>query len=259
MSDYHCNEAEFAAYVLQEVLLNERRYPKILEPSEALMAPVRTLQLKQEPTPGSTWEAPTRVTLSEKQYNWDMRPDCAYYVSLRAFPPDLRFNIKDFVSVVQNRAFCPYLTIEFQKYLEAHQTATNRVAVASAIALYNRWHLKHKALQRLGLAKIWHKDQSGQLRHYSIAFSGAEWELCCTIPKTYDVWSGCIMFQMRSGDCCYANSVMLLLSILNDIHYWGLTVHGESCRADICTVIKGDAGRVFQLSETIEGLEIGNA
>lgn len=258
MKDYGCNKAEFAAYALQEVLLDERRYPMIVAPSETLMAPVRTLQLVQKPIPG-TWKAPTRLSSSEKQYEWDIRPDCAYYISLRAFPRNFRRDVRKFVSIVQRRACCPYLTIEFKKYLETPQTATNQVAIASAIALYNRWHLKHRALQMLDIAGDWSEDHKNQLRHYSITFVGAEWELWYTIPKTYDVWSGCTMFQMKFGDCSEADGVVLLLSILNDIHYWGLTVHGKSCLADIGTLVKGNTGRVSWLSESIEDLDIGTA
>lgn len=258
MKDYRCNEAEFAAYALQDVLLDERRYPMIMEPPEMLMAPVRTLQLVQKPIPG-TWKAPTRLASSEKQYEWDIRPDCAYYISLRAFPLNFRLDVRKFVSVVQDRACCPYLTIEFKEYLETPQTATNQVAIASAIALYNRWHLKHKALQRLNIAGDWPKDHKDQLRHYSITFVGAAWELWYTIPKTYDAWSGCTMFQMKFGDCSNANSVMLLLSILNDIHYWGLTVHGKSCLVDIGTLVKNNTSRVSWLSESIEDLKIRTA
>ncbi|KAJ8127909.1 hypothetical protein O1611_g5726 [Lasiodiplodia mahajangana] len=258
MKDYRCTKAEFAAYTLQEMLLDERRYPMIVEPSEILMAPVRTLQLVQKPIPG-TWKAPTQLTSSEKHYEWDIRPDCAYYISLRVFPPSFRHDVRKFVSVVQDRACCPYLTIEFKKHLEAPQATTNRVAIASAIALYNRWHLKNKALQKLNIAGYWPEDHKNQLRHYSITFAGAAWELWYTIPKTYDVWSGCTMFQMKFGDCCNAKSVVLLLSILNDIHYWGLAVHGKSCLVDIGTLVKGNTGRVSWLSKRIENLEIGTA
>lgn len=258
MKDYLCNEAEFAAYALQEMLLDERRYPMIMEPSEMLMAPVRTIQLVQKPTPG-TWKVPTRLTSSEKQYEWDIRPDCAYYISLRAFPLNFRLDVEKFVSVVQNRACCPYLTIEFKKYLETPQTATNQVAIASAIAVYNRWHLKHEALQKLNVASDWPEDHKNQLRHYSITFIGPKWQLWYIVPKTYDTWSGCTMFQMKFGDCSNANSVMLLLSILNDIHYWGLTVHAKSCLVDIGTLVKGNVGRVSWLSESIGDLEIGAA
>ncbi|GAP84787.1 hypothetical protein SAMD00023353_0800960 [Rosellinia necatrix] len=264
MKDYGCSEAEFAAYALQEVFLDERRYPTMMEPAEVLMAPVRMLELVQrlkvgkKPISGA-WKAPTRLALSEKQYEWDIRPDCAYYISLRAFPLSFRPNVRKFVFVAQDRACCPYLTVTFKKHVEAPQTATNRAAIASAIALYDRWHLKHKALQRLGIADEWPEDHENQLRHYSIVLVGAAWELWYTTPKTYHIWSGCTMSQMTFGDCSNANSVALLLSILNDIHYWGLAVHGKSCLADIGILVKGDASRVSWLSENSEDLEIGTA
>jgi hypothetical protein len=68
----------------------------------------------------------------------------------------------------QKRAFCPYLTIEF-KDEETLATARHQVAVASAMALYNRCHLK-SALQ-MSRGK-WSEKDMNQMRHYDITFTG---------------------------------------------------------------------------------------
>ncbi|KAI0203721.1 hypothetical protein F4808DRAFT_467103 [Astrocystis sublimbata] len=251
-----CNEAEYYTYTLNEMFLNERGYTIVQEPPERSMAPVRTLKLSQEPSP-ETWKVPPQLSSSRKQYDWDIRPDCAYYISILAFPIEFRSYINNYVSVVRNRACCPYLTIEFKKYAEDPQTDINRLAAASAIALYNRWHLKHRALKVLDITGDWSEEHKSHLRHYGITFAGRSWELWCTIPKTYEVWSGCTMSNMYSGDFGYSSSIVLLSSIVNDIHYWGLAVHGKSCLVDIGLLAQGVGRRISWISERIEDFEIG--
>ncbi|KAI3338746.1 hypothetical protein F4824DRAFT_74929 [Ustulina deusta] len=242
MNTYGCNEAEYSAYALHDILLDERRIPALLETSDERWLPVRMLQLIQKPSPNQ-WEKPPRIASSEKSYEWDIRPDCAYYISLQAFPLVFRDNVKKYVSVVQKRAFSPYLTIEFKKNDEAATTAQNQVAVASAIALYNRWRLKRAALRVKNEDNNWSEEQKLQMQHYGITFVGSTWELWYTMPKTYDDWTGCTMFSMHCGDCSKLDSVGLLLSSVNDLHYWGLMVHGKSCQADIDTIVRGKASR----------------
>ncbi|KAI1129500.1 hypothetical protein F5Y10DRAFT_238069 [Nemania abortiva] len=199
--------------------------------------PVRMLQLVQKPSPNQ-WEKPRLISSSNKQYEWDIRSDCAYYASLRAFPFIFRDSVEKYVSVVQDRAFSPYLTIEFKKSDEPVTTARNQVAVASAIALYNRWRLKRAALQIMD-EDNWSEEQKLQLRHYGITFIGSKWELWFSSPKTYDDWTGCTMSSMHRGDCLKLASVGLLLSSINDIHYWGITVHARLCKADVDTIADG--------------------
>ncbi|KAI1194871.1 hypothetical protein F5X97DRAFT_261582 [Nemania serpens] len=253
MNTYGCNEAEYSAYALHDILLDERRIPALLETSDERWLPVRMLQLVQKPSLNQ-WEKPPRiassekqvassekqVASSEKQYEWDIRPDCAYYISLQAFPLVFRDNVKKYVSVIQERAFSPYLTIEFN---EAATTAENQVAVASAMALYNRWRLKRAALRIKSEDNNWSEEQKLQMQHYGITFVGSTWELWYTMPKTYDDWTGCTMFSMHCGNCSKLDSVGLLLSSINDLHYWGLMVHGKSCQADIDTIVRGKASR----------------
>ena len=82
----------------------------------------------------------------------------------------------------QKRAFYPYLTIEF-KNEETLTTARHQVAVASAMALYNRCHLK-SALQ-MGRGK-WSEKDMHQMRHYDITFTRLTRDLLCTVPKTFE-------------------------------------------------------------------------
>ncbi|KAI0102202.1 hypothetical protein GGR51DRAFT_528124 [Nemania sp. FL0031] len=256
MNEYRCNEAEYSAYALHNIFLDEPRYPALLTTGDERWLPVRMLQLVQKPSENE-WEKPPLLELPEKQYEWDVRPDCAYYASLQAFPPIIRPSVEKYVSVVQERAFSPYLTIEFKKNNETAITAQNQVAVASAIALYNRWRLKREALQITNDGN-WSEEQKLQIRHYGITFTGSKWELWFSIPKTYDNWTGCTMFSMRRGQCSMLDSVGLLLSSINDLHYWGLMVHAKSCKVDIDTIIKGNAGRQDSITCTGDG-QVKNA
>jgi hypothetical protein len=48
------------------------------------------------------------------------------------------------------------------------------------------------------------------------------------------------MSSIYSGDCCILAGVQHLVSIINDIHYWGMAVHGKSCKADIAAKFHSD-------------------
>lgn len=58
MSFFKCNEPEFQAYALQNILLTEPRQQGLLQEATRL-APVRMLELSQKPPAGTdTWQAP---------------------------------------------------------------------------------------------------------------------------------------------------------------------------------------------------------
>ncbi|KAJ8124631.1 hypothetical protein O1611_g9007 [Lasiodiplodia mahajangana] len=237
MNIYGCSEAEYSTYALCEIFRDEPRHTSLLKTADECWLPVRMLQLSLKP-PLDEWEQPRPVTKPNKSYDWDISPDCMYYVSLQAFPLNFRDNVDKYVSVAQTRAFSPYLTIEFKKNGETANTIRNKVAAASALALYNRWRLKCAAFQFMHDGR-WSEEHKAQMRHYSITFVGSKWELWYTTPKTYDDWSGCSMFSMHRGECSRLDSVELLLSCVNDLHYWGLMVHGRSCKADINKIAEG--------------------
>jgi len=238
MRVYECNEAEHSAYALRDIFLDEPRHPWLPEEDgDQRWLPVRMLQLVRKP-PQDEWLTPPCINSPRKRYEWDIRPDCAYHISLQAFRPGFRPSVRKHVSVVQKRAFCPYLTVEFKKDEETLATARHQVAVASAMALYNRYRLKSCAIQMSG--SEWSNEHKNQMRHYGITFTGSTWDLWCTVPKTFETWTGCDMSTIYSGDCCILAGVQQLVNIVNDIHYWGLAVHGRSCKADIAAKIHSD-------------------
>ncbi|KAI9773886.1 MAG: hypothetical protein M1840_006112 [Geoglossum simile] len=239
MEVYGCNEAEHSAYALRDIFLDEARHPWLPEQAgDQRWLPVRMLQLVQKPAEDDGWCAPPIVNSPGKRYQWDIRPDCAYYVSLQAFQSGFRPSVRNHVAVVQKRAICPYLAVEFKKDEETLATAQNQIAVASAMALYNRYRLKNCALQMSG--EKWSEQDKDQMRHYGITFTGSTWKLWCTVPQTFQTWTGCVMSTIYSGDCCILAGVQQLIGIINDIHYWGLEVHGRSCKKDIAAKIHSD-------------------
>ncbi|KAI9779962.1 MAG: hypothetical protein M1839_007118 [Geoglossum umbratile] len=239
MEVYGCNEAEHSAYALRDIFLDEARHPWLPEQSgDQRWLPVRMLQLVQKPAGDDDWCAPPIINSPCKRYQWDIRPDCAYYISLQAFQSGFRPSVRNHVAVVQKRAICPYLTVEFKKDEETLATAQHQIAVASAMALYNRYRLKNCALQMSG--EKWSEQDKDQMRHYGVTFTGSTWKLWYTVPQTFQTWTGCVMSTIYSGDCCILAGVQQLIGIINDIHYWGLEVHGRSCKKDIATKIHSD-------------------
>ncbi|KAI0097282.1 hypothetical protein GGR51DRAFT_541265 [Nemania sp. FL0031] len=233
MRAFGSNEAEHQTFALCNIFLDEPRYPELPEDyGDKRWLPIRLVQLVQKP-PQDQWFHPPPMPGSKppKRYEWDIRPDCAYLLSLQAFQPGFRSQVQNHVSVVQQRAFCPYLTIEFKKDEENLDTARYQVAVSSAMSIYNRYLLKSSTLQASGAS--WSEEDQSQMRHYGITFTGSNWNLWCTVPKSFSEWTGCTMSSIYSGDCRTLAGIGRLVEIINDVHYWGLEVYGKSCKNDI--------------------------
>ncbi|KAI0190169.1 hypothetical protein EV127DRAFT_430610 [Xylaria flabelliformis] len=257
-------EAEFQAYALAMIFRDEDAIPKDDFPTTLKFVPERMIELVHAPlgekeTP--QWEAPPMLCPSEKTYAWDIRPDCAYYVSTQAFPGPLRLQCQKGISIVHKRAFGSYLSIAFKKRGQAGMaTANNQIAIASTLALYNRWRLKRRKIEimskRESKRAAWLETDKDQLRHYCITFHGPSWNIWCTTPKTYEEWSGCTVSDLMEGDCCTISNIECFLSILNEIHRWGLLVHGQACVADLLIAAEGVEGRRLTILGTNHEEEI---
>ncbi|KAI0431211.1 hypothetical protein F5Y09DRAFT_202344 [Xylaria sp. FL1042] len=229
LSDFTSNEAEYQAYALSNILVDELLYRKDTHFLDQHLEPVRLLQNIQKPD--ERWQKPPLLSPSSKNYRWDIRPDCAYYISLKSFPRQLHGWIRRRFCVFSLRAISSYLTIEFKKDDESGKLtkAENQIAVASAIALYNRWYMKSEALKIY--QRKWEENDKSQMQHFGIVSTGSQWDLWCMKPKTFDTWTGCTMVFLTTGD--FQNNTEELLDYLNMIHCWGLMVHGRSVVADI--------------------------
>lgn len=254
-----CLESEFQAFALEALFFSVPL--EEIRTLDITIKPVRVLQrVPERPSKGSeplpnSFLAPPRQDPSGKQYDWDLRPDCAYYISLEAFDEGEREKVSLCYPTVYNRAFCSYLSIEFKKDNQDLRTAKTRIAIASSMSLYNRWYMKHNVRKLLNKHGNWPKEDRDQLRHYCIMLAGSRWRVWCTTPKTYEDWSGCTVSQVACGNCCSLQNLVLLFTILNDIHYGGLTVQAESCVTDVSVKSRGGpSGRITCGPKEIQNL-----
>lgn len=230
-------EAEFAFYAVGTILKAE---PRNVNP--ALMRcwrAERTVQLVAKPIlkQSSSWVPPPVISNDNPdhstEYEFDLRPDCAFWLSLQAFNQDYVTQLQPMVFVVKKRMTCPYLTIEFKKDDALEQAALNKLAGAAALVLYNRFILRKKTIGVLGSS--WTEPLVKTLRHYGITWTGSEFDIWCVVPVLTPEfeWAGCKMTEVYHGDCMNTSSVRELINWLNEIHCWGLTVHGPRCEKDI--------------------------
>lgn len=230
-------EAEFAFYAAGTILKAEPRNVDLA--LKRCWRTERTVQLVAKPVfkPISNWLPPPIISNNtpdpSPEYEFDLRPDCAFWLSLQAFNQEYVTQLQRMVSVIKKRMTCPYLTIEFKKDDALEQAALNQVAGAAALALYNRFFLRKKTIEKLG--RSWTKSLVKTLRHYGITWTGSEFDVWCIVPvltPEYE-WAGCTMTEVYHGDCVNKSSVRDLIDWLNEIHCWGLTVHGPRCEKDI--------------------------
>lgn len=242
-------EAEFAAYALEKFLRRDRRLGALSrKKEERLWHTIRVLELVAKPTE-TLWMAPPVLEQDEKEgytnYDFDIRPDCAYWLSDQAFARNYKplVNQHVFVSGQQAKVTCPYLTIEFKKDECDISVARNQVAAATALFLYNRYELRRRSLELSG--QEWSVELSKHLQQYGMTFTGSTYEVWWIEPLLTDEfkWDGCCMHRVWSGECTDADSVCDLIDWINEIHCWGLTVHGPQCELDVKACLAATQGR----------------
>ena len=102
------------------------------------------IELVAKPSSREKWEAPPILHSPDTShaYNFDIRPDCAYWLSLRAFNKDWRDRVEEYTLIIYDRVTCPYFTVEFKRDDSGDVVAENQIATAGALALYNRYLLR---------------------------------------------------------------------------------------------------------------------
>ncbi|TKA23907.1 hypothetical protein B0A54_17830 [Friedmanniomyces endolithicus] len=229
-------EAEFATYATETFFLGE---PRSTAPSkDRLWRAERMLQLVCPPS-GSQWLQPPLLELDvvrSDDYSWDVRPDCAYWISTRGFNDDYAFNVKGACFVYEGWILWPYLTIEFKRYNEDLLAAQTQAVTAGAMALYNRYKLYTRA--NPGVTG----DDTGlsNLAHYAITFTGPSyivWKLSPNDARGPNGWNGCCMRNVSDGNCTREADIKRLVEWVNEIHRWGLTAHAHACQMDVKRVL----------------------
>lgn len=118
--------------------------------------------------------------------------------------------------------------------------------------------MKEERLRKRG--KTWSDKQLDNVRHYRITFRAEEYTVWCVRPSkpldlrgdVSETWTGCVMESVHQNECDHTVGVQYLMEWVNEIHRWGLTVHGESCQSDIQHCIEAD-----EIVQTSLGISVG--
>ncbi len=174
----------------------------------------RMLQLVCPPQENAHWCIPPLLdsnASSVAEWSWDIRPDCAYWLSLKGFNQQYSFHVQN-CAFVQDYITCPYFTIEFKRDGQSHDVAVKQVAAAGAMALYNRWRLFSEA-KYISLSFI------GTIRHYALTFIGPKFVFWILQPTPRDgQWSGCTMRRLVGSECTAVYGVRELIDWINEVH-----------------------------------------
>ena len=269
--EYRCmqaedmNEAEFATWGKTHLFKNEPRALTMTE--QRCWKPERTLELVAKPSEkkiDNNWHPPPLVgdfppgtDTAWHDYTFDLRPDCCYWLSLRAFNPAYMTQVGNHAHVVKKRITLPYMTIEFKKDDFDDVVAENQVAAASSVALYNRFRLKDKALRVSGME--WTAQKLNFIQHYCITMKGSTYAVWLGTPivKQEFRWDGCKLNRIFKGDLTIAEGVRDLVDWVNEIHSWALTVYGPRAEHDIkvCINPKESGFRVSDIAIALQAEE----
>ena len=250
MNKRHLNEDEFASYAKEQLLKQDRR---VLDPNTRFW----TVDRMAKPTlkPEKLLEVPPIVEEGEDSaatFRFHLFPDCMYWISLHGFNPDYRSSIKGQIHVIKDsRVTCPYLTVEFKREGMSPDQAENQAAAASALMLYNRYRLRLKRLkaEKAPINRSSFKD----VMHYGLVFCGADWDFYICQPTLTDngEWNGCTMSLVASYDCTLSRDVKFVLEWLNEIHFWGMHVHGKGCENDLKGYLLATLPHASRVSEVL--------
>ncbi|KAL9123904.1 MAG: hypothetical protein Q9217_006711 [Psora testacea] len=247
MNHYQLCEAEYASFAKENLLKREPREAVLdntMDASQRFRRAERMLEFVCKPNKGTEWEAPPLLSLSGVQeyptYTFDVRPDCSYWLSLHAFSSWYAEQAQTFLHIPQDRMTCPYLTVEFKRDDNDLDKAIDQAATSGALALYNRYRLRNRAV-----SDGWTHEQECQLRHYVLTITKSKYKFWCIRPSLKDgKWNGCDMAMIFVASMTSEQGVKSFVNWINEIHRWGLTSHIESCEKDVRSIAKKHNYRV---------------
>lgn len=232
-------EAEFASYAKEFILKFD---PQAMNPAAPRGWRTRRM-IEFVAKPGDNfWKVPPVVdhytqSSTPVVYDFDLRPDCAYWISLQAMNPTYRSEVADWSDVRRGQIAWPYFTIEFKRQDKTPNIADSQVMAAGSLALYNRFLLRKKRMT--GSGKSWTERDKDAIRHYTLTMQGSAYTMWCMRPKLAAgvEWSGCDMTRVSQGRCVEQEDVRKLIFWINEIHCWGLTRHGLGCLNDVKIIL----------------------
>ncbi|KAB5581202.1 hypothetical protein GE09DRAFT_1256523 [Coniochaeta sp. 2T2.1] len=237
---------EFATLAKETFLL--RGWRSIEVSPDRLWRAERMLQLVCPPEENAHCRIPPILDISavsDAEWRWDIRPDCAYWLSLKGFNPRYRFQIQN-CTFVRDYITCPYFTIEFKRDGQSEDVAVRQVAAAGSLALFNRWYLHSEARKaRPSLA-----ENLSNLRHYALTYVDSKFVFWVLRPTLNDgTWEGCTMTRLIGADCADEYGVRELIDWINEVHRWGILEHGPGCERDIKAVLNSGGVRTSDIHE----------
>ena len=247
MDHYYLCEAEYASFV-KENLLKREPLVYILDNTETasqrFRRAERMLEFVCKPDKGIEWEIPPLCPSLDVQeypiYNFDVRPDCSYWVSLHAISSRYAGQVESFLHVAQGRMICPYLTVEFKRDDNSLEKAMEQAATFGALALYNRYRLRN-----LAVPDGWTHEQECQLRHYVLTITKSKYKVWCVRPNLKDGnGNGCDMKKIFVASLVSKQGVKNFVDWVNEVHRWGLHNHIESCERDVKLIAEKHGHRV---------------
>ena len=173
-------------------------------------------------------------------YDWDIKPDVTYAVSVQMFDIKHRRELKlkeRHPWLAESAAVCPYLTIEYKCAEKTGKLSDARYqnTAASVLWLYQRKEIR----QALGLTLT-------DLKHFSITF----------LDSHYAIWEARFrdglyhLHNIVRGDLTTLDDLKLYIKWNNAIHSWGLGANASSYKDDIVTLLERERGSKQQLFPT---------
>ncbi|KAF2726517.1 hypothetical protein EJ04DRAFT_582610 [Polyplosphaeria fusca] len=242
-------EDEYATFAKENLLKGPRRAGYVAEDGKFRIQ--RLVNPSFAPEPSSHWVKLPKVNDDGVDWSWDIRADCSYWLSLRGFNEDWRSQVED-VTYIKKIVACPYFTIEFKRDGEPDDVAIKQVAAAGSIALYNRFQLYRNALRSYAFKKstVWTPTPATEIRHFGLTFVDSTFSLWVLKPVTAEGGdrTGCTMERLRGGDCeASVHNTRVLVEWINEIHRWGVTVHGPACKDEIKMCLQRDGVRTSEI------------
>ena len=230
-------ESEYKAYACQDLFVGQ--YVLLAKDTTRQLCAVRSVEWSLKPEPKSVvyaWHTPPIVPPDHpplKPFNFDIEPDCQFWLCDKILNADYRQNINIVVHSKPLGAFCPYFSIEFKARTDDQWVVLNQVAAAGSASLYNRYQLKLNAYPR-PTHKQWEL-----VRHFGLTMERENWKMWLFEPKIEEEasWAGCNIRNICSGTCTSEQGVRKLLSWINEVHRWGLCEYAPGCEDDIKHVI----------------------
>ncbi|KAF2143159.1 uncharacterized protein K452DRAFT_307338 [Aplosporella prunicola CBS 121167] len=238
------NASEHGVAVYEHLLKRECRRPVSgsgTNTKDTGFVPERAIMHAIAPKSKEPWHAPPLLDTDDAVTPdtaaaaalFDIRPGATYFLSPSAFDARTWAAAADYIHLAPpQQLLAPYFTVSHAAVSAptAHLTAAHTIALAAAIALYNRFRLHRKRLQ---IRQEVHVDAHA-LRHYGLSVAGADYAVWCARVRVSPGgdWEGCTVRRVARGSMLLHEQVRECVRWVDEVHRWGLGVWAEGVRED---------------------------